>query len=226
MLNQLTDKLPDPSEAILAAVDKAVVSRWPAALERTNGLEGLPLDEQVRRINKAFARELATVGAVSGGVAAVPGAGTAAAVALSGADIAISVTRTTDLILSIGAAHGLTQASVEDRRAWVLAILAYQEAASQGFTKLASELGKGLGKKATAGISTEALRSINRALGRTIITKYGSKRGAIAIGRALPFGIGAVIGGGSNYWMTRGIGRHANRFFLDLPEALRHEGAG
>ena len=53
------------------------------------------------------------------------------------------------------------------------------------------------------------------------MTKYGTKRGAVALGRALPFGIGAAIGGGANYAFARAIAGHADRFFRDLPPALQ-----
>jgi hypothetical protein len=51
------------------------------------------------------------------------------------------------------------------------------------------------------------------AVGRTSITKYGTKRGAIALGRAFPFGIGAAIGGGANYLWARALVNRANSFF-------------
>lgn len=82
--------------------------------------------------------------------------------------------------------------------------------------QLAGEAGKGLGAKATSRIPVETLRQINRGLGRTVITKYGTKRGAIALGRALPLGIGATIGAGANYALTRAIARQADSFFTHL----------
>ena len=61
------------------------------------------------------------------------------------------------------------------------------------------------------------LRAINAAAGRTVVTKYGTKRGVVALGRALPIGIGSVIGGGTNYGSTRLLGRQADKFFTELP---------
>ena len=39
----------------------------------------------------------------------------------------------------------------------------------------------------------------------------------VALGRALPAGIGSVIGGEANYGNTRLLGRYANKFFTELP---------
>ncbi len=206
---------------MLQAVDAAVTARWPAALERAGVAGDTSTDERVKQVSRAFARELGVVGAATGAAAAVPGVGTGASVALGAGELSVTITRTTDLILTIGAVHGLTNASIEERRAWVLAILSFGESASQGFTKLAGEMGKGLGKKATTKIPMSAIRAVNHALGRTIVTKYGTKRGVIALGRALPFGIGMMIGGGANYAITRAVAKHADKFFSDLPELLR-----
>ena len=47
--------------------------------------------------------------------------------------------------------------------------------------------------------------------------RYGTRRGAIALGTALPLGIGALVGGSANYLAVRALARHADEFFLRLP---------
>jgi hypothetical protein len=206
-------------ELVLVAVDKAVEARWEVARRNAAATTGTTA-ERVAQLRRRFARELATVGAATGGVAALPAAGTATALATGVAEIGWFTTRSADLILAIAAVHGHTEPSVEERRLWLLSVLAFGDEAATMVTRLAGEMGKGLGKTTTERISKETLKSINRALGRTIVTKYGRKRGVIALGTALPFGIGAAIGGGSNYALTRGIARNADSFFRALPQTL------
>lgn len=204
--------------AVLAAVDKGVDERWEGARRRAANTHGTT-DERVAQVRAMFARELATAGALVGGLAAVPAVGTGAAVAVSVGELGWLTVRIADMVLTIAVIHGHTEAEVEERRAWVLSILAFGDTAFAGFTKLAGEMGKGLGAKAVGKVSAETLRSINRALGRTIITKYGTKRGVIALGRVLPFGIGAAIGSTANYAGMRMISRQANQFFTQLAPA-------
>lgn len=185
-------------------------------MRRAEAATGETLNDRVRSVTKVFARELATVGAATGGVAAIPGAGTTVSVATSVADVGWFTVRMGDLILTIAVLHGHGQSSVEERRAWILTILAFGNSASASFTRAARELGIGLGSEATRRIPPGALRAINRRLGRRIVTKYGTKRGALAIGRALPFGIGAVIGGTGNYAWVRTVGHQADKFFREL----------
>ena len=46
---------------------------------------------------------------------------------------------------------------------------------------------------------------------------YGTRRGLIALGTALPVGIGAVFGAGANSGSIRKLARDADAFFATLP---------
>ena len=204
-------------EAVLAGVDKAIDSKWQPAKDRAARLTGDTLDEKVKAITSTYARELGTVGGAAGAVAAVPAVGTSAAIAGSVAEFGYFAFRAGELILTIGALHGHEDATIEEQRAAILCVLAFGDGASKAFNTLAGEFGRKLGKKAVARVPSSALRSFNRKVGGTIVTKYGEKRGLIVLGRLAPMGIGIVIGGGANYGATMLIGRHANKFFTELP---------
>ena len=206
-------------EAVLAGVDKAISSRWQPAKDRAARLKGNTNDEKVKALTSTYARELGTVGGAAGAVAAVPAVGTSAAIAGSVAEFGYFAFRASELIMTIGALHGHEDATIEEQRAAILCVLAFGNGASEMFKKLAGEVGKGLGSKAVARVPSSVLKSFNRKVGRTIVTKYGETRGVIALGRLAPMGIGMVIGGGANYGTTMLIGRHANKFFTALPYA-------
>ncbi|WP_436793836.1 EcsC family protein [Actinospongicola halichondriae] len=205
-----------PVGTVLDAVDRAVEHRWDAAKRRTAGLEGSP-SERVEVLTRRFAREVAAVGAVTGGTSAVPGVGTVASLSTTAADLGWFTARAGDLILSIAAAYGHTEARVEERRLWLLAVLAFGRSADKNVSMLAKEAG--IGGLAGQAIPSEILRRINRSIARRLIARYGTSRGAVALGRALPFGFGAAIGGGGNYVLIRAIARQAERFFRDGDEA-------
>ena len=204
-------------EAILGGVDRALLERWEPAKQRAAEITGATRDDQVKAITAVFARELGAIGAATGAIAAVPTVGGAVVVTGSFTEFGYFTFRSSELVLTIGALHGHTDATIEEQRAWLLCVLAFGDGASRAFTKLAGELGKGLGKKTIEKVPMTTLRAINAAAGRTIVTKYGTKRGVVALGRALPIGIGSVIGGGANYGNTRLLGRYANKFFAELP---------
>src|SRR4029079_9520748 len=66
-------------------------------------------------------------------------------------------------------------------------------------------------------MSIATLRAVNGALSRMVVRRYGTRRGAIALGTALPLGVGALVGGGANYVAVRNLVKQADQFFAHLP---------
>ncbi|GAA2669634.1 MULTISPECIES: hypothetical protein [Actinosynnema] len=64
----------------------------------------------------------------------------------------------------------------------------------------------------------EVIRALERVLGRNFITKYGTKQGIVVLGRAVPFGIGAVIGGGAGATAAALTVRAARHAFGPAPQ--------
>ncbi len=200
-------------KTLTKAIDSAVLMRWEPAKARAACARGSTVEEQVADVRRMFARELATVGAVTGGVAAVPGLGTAVAAGTLAGELGWINLRMVDLLLTIAVLHGHGEASVKERRGWLTAVLLAGTGSAQQVDRLASEVGKGLGKKATRKVPVESLRAINHFLGRTVIVKNGVVQGAVRLGTVLPLGIGACIGAGGNYLTVTAMARHANRYF-------------
>jgi hypothetical protein len=205
------------AKALLAGVEKTTSARWEAAVARAEALPGSVRPEKIKALSDSFARELGAVGAAAGMAAATPLVGTAATLMAATAELAWFTGRSGDLILTIAALHGRPTPSVDERRAWVLAVLIFGSTARQGFSKIANQMGANLEDNTKSGLSLATLRAVNGALSRMIVRKYGTRRGAIALGTALPLGVGAIIGGGSNYVAIRKLVKQADGFFAHLP---------
>lgn len=67
-------------------------------------------------------------------------------------------------------------------------------------------------------VSGKVLQKINQKVGTTILTKYGTKRGGIAIGKLIPFGVGAAISGGFNYFTMSGFKKAAIKYYHSKDE--------
>lgn len=224
------ERIPTPvlnviGKGVLQAVDKAVDDRWDRALRVAAEAEGDTVDERVKAITKRVRRELSVMGAATGAVAAAPGLGTGAAASALAADLGWVAMRATDLIMTIGAAYGHTDSSVEERRAWVLSVLAFGEEAADRFSALLAEIDAEMlvgGERVSARLAglaggdaatLDALRRINTNLAGRVVAKYGSRRSLLAVGKLLPFGVGAVVGGSANYFLTRVVAKQARGFF-------------
>lgn len=211
-------KLPEQvlGRAVLEGVERAVDARWEQDRARAATVAGRTTEERVDEVRRSFQRELAAVGAASGGVAALPGAGTGTALAVVAADVGWYTMRLADLIMTIAALHGHDEAHVEERRAWVLSVLAFGGAAAAGLDEAAREVGRGLGTRKLGAVSASTLHLVNRKLTSSLLRHYGARRGASVLGKLLPFGIGAAIGAGGNAWGVQVVAKHADAFFRDL----------
>ena len=174
----------------------------------------------IKKLETLFSTTVTATGAATGGVAAVPGAGTFAALATGVGDGTFFLTASASHVLAVASVYGIRVENYERQRALLLMVLAGGGMAG-GMTKAAGRTGAHLGARSVQAVPMETIRQINRVLGPHFITKYGTTRGIIVLGRAAPFGIGVAIGGGGNFVMARGIIRATRRAFDD---ALAHEG--
>ncbi len=71
---------------------------------------------------------------------------------------------------------------------------------------------------------TDRIRNrMNQKIGRKLVTKYGSKRGGVALGTLVPFGIGAVVGGTFNYFTIDRFGKAAIDYFANYKNYVMKE---
>jgi hypothetical protein len=203
---------------LLDAIDQAVETRWDAARRRATSIEGVGRDERVDALTRSIRTELGIAGAAAGGAAAIPGVGLATASAAFAVELGWSTLRLADLILTIAAIHGHDRATVDERRMWVLSILTYRGGAASVVANLADELAGP--RSTTRTVSRRSLQRMNAIMGRTIMSRYGARRGVAALGRAVPFGVGAAIGYGINARVVTTTAKHAHAFFTDFPITL------
>ncbi len=203
--------------ALLPAVDRLVDTRYPTAVSAVARVraarpaaEGTQIADELIRLAR---RELVAVGAAAGGAAAVPGIGTSIGLAANTADVGWTVARLGELILAIGLAYGHTPESIEERRTWVLAVLAMATGASNGLRDLARQVGSKGGATIVKGVPNTVLIRMNRVLGRRLVARWSAREGFRRMGRLVPFGLGAVIGGAGNAAIVAVVGREAKRFF-------------
>jgi len=133
---------------------------------------------------------------------AIPGLGTIMQISMEcgalSTDIGLMVRNQTYLIFALAECYGikgretLIQDALICMGLWTNAISLTKAGTIRLGTKVAGAQFK---KKFPAKI----LQAINKKVGKTILTKYGTKRGGVALGKLIPFGIGVLVGGAFNY---------------------------
>lgn len=205
------------SSAMLASVDEVSQHRWDAAKVRAAAAPGSLRPEKIDSVTSSFTRELGLAGAAAGAAAAAPMVGTVTTLASTVAELGWFTARAGDLILTIAAIHGRPDPTVDERRAWVLAVLLYGSSARDEFARTLNEASVGVAPTVGRHIPVTTLQVANRMMSKIFVRRYGTKRGLVALGRLMPVGLGAVIGGTANYVTIRTLARHADQFFARLP---------
>ena len=172
-----------------------------------------------RRITKSFAAE----GAATALPGTIPGPGTALQVGIESgaiaADVGFMLRCMGRMVGGVAHIYGyeINDAFTRDfglvLGQWCGVLTTTKEASKRIATKVAVAQFKR--------VPGDVFMRINRRVGTTILTKYGTKRGGIAVGRLVPFGVGALVGGGFNWFTMSRFSKSTIKYFdeqLDLVE--------
>ena len=158
----------------------------------------------LKKLERTFLSSVTSSGAAIGATATVPGVGTAASVAAAAGDASFFLTAAATHVLSVARLRGLDIDNFEHQKALVMMVL-LGGSSSSIVTKVAERTGLHWGKLAADAVPLPAIRSANKILGPYFVTRYGTQRGILVLGRAAPMGFGAAIGGGGNFLLAKSI---------------------
>jgi hypothetical protein len=174
-------------------------------------------------------RYLATVttgGAAVGATAVIPGIGTGITLALSGAETVGFMESTALFAQSVAEVHGIAVEDPERARALVMALMLGKEGVDLVSQLTKQATGKGgtrasyWGELVTKSLPRAAMGPLVDRLKSEFIRQFASRGGASFIGKALPFGVGAVVGGAGNHLLGRRVLNNSRRAFGAAPAWL------
>jgi len=210
-------------DALDAALDKALRVQRPVVIAYLDRVRARRRDasaaDVVRLLERRYLAAVTAIGAASGGAAAVPGAGTGASLASAALEISAFTEATALFALAMAEVHDLRIDDPQVRRALVLAVL-LGDTGVEVAEIAAADAGSRWAQVVARRAPEETIRRVNHALSRHFMARFGSKQGALALGRALPLGIGAGIGAAGNVALGRGAISAARRMFGPPPAAM------
>ncbi|MGH3775204.1 MAG: hypothetical protein ACRDRR_05615 [Pseudonocardiaceae bacterium] len=217
------DRRVDLPKVALRGLEKAIgiqqspVAGYVARLRRARP-DATPA-EIIAVLEKQYLATVTGTGAAVGGVAAAPGVGTVAALALSGAETAVFLEVTALFTLAVAEVHGIRVEEIERRRTLVLAVVLGDRGAML-VEKVAGRTGQHWGDLLPEVLPMSSITSLNTTLGRWFLTRYARKQAAVAIGKVAPFGIGAAIGAAGNRAFGRLVVNTSRRVFGPAPTSF------
>ena len=218
---------------IVRVLDRVLAIQRPVVLAHLRSIRLRHPDagtaEMVGMLERRYLAAVTTGGAAVGATAVVPGIGTGVTLALSGVETVGFLEATTLFAQSVAEIHGIAVADPDRARALVLTLLLGKEGVDL-VAQLAREAsGTGVGRDRywgeliTKTLPRAAVGPLVDRLKNTFIRQFAARGGASWIGKALPFGIGAVVGGTGNHILGRRVLVNSRRAFGAPPLLLPAE---
>ncbi|KYF50092.1 hypothetical protein BE04_26145 [Sorangium cellulosum] len=162
-----------------------------------------------KMVVKRYCRLAATSGGATALAGVIPGLGTAVTMLGGGlADAAFCMKLQVDMCMCLAAAFGWDLENEDARHLCFLIAAggALEKAGVEATTRIASKAGVNMLRQYLKGATLQAMKELFKKLGIVFTRK--------ALEKALPFGIGVVIGSGANYALTKYVGAEAIAWFV------------
>ncbi|MCD1268579.1 hypothetical protein B5M43_006900 [Microbacterium sp. MEC084] len=185
-------------------------------------------EELVRILENRYLAAVTTGGAAVGATAVVPGFGTAVTLGLSGAETVGFLDATALFAQSLAEVHGIAIESPDRARALVLTLMLGDEGINLVRQLAAQAAGKSTrsgywGEVVTKTLPRAAVGPLLDRLKTSFIHHFATRGGASLLGKALPFGVGAAIGGAGNHILGRKVVKASRKAFGIAPAVLPAE---
>ena len=231
-LKSALDENGEPTEGFEKALSTVLAVQRPLVLKNIQRMAAKHPGESPERLAERLGQQYLTTvtgaGAAVGGTAIVPGIGTVAALGLSGAAVAGFMEATALYAQSLAELHGITTQDPQRAQALVMALMLGDDA-KELLREAAAKAGRpydpqsSLNALAGTASGTGISAFVVDRLKRTFMRKMLLRQGAGFVGRAVPFGVGAVIGGVGNRAMGKAVMENAAELFGPLPAAIPGE---
>lgn len=223
----------DEHPRVIRALDKVLAIQRPVVVAHLRSIRlrhpNATTTDIVRMLERRYLAAVTTGGAAVGATAVVPGIGTGVTLALSGVETVGFLEATTLFAQSVAEVHGIPVENPDRARALVLTMMLGKE----GTDLVAQLAGQATGKAPTRDrywgelitktLPRAAVGPLVDRLKTAFIHQFAAKGSASFIGKALPFGIGAVVGGAGNNILGRRVLVGSRRAFGMPPVQLPAE---
>ncbi|HWS51190.1 MAG TPA: hypothetical protein VN241_09285 [Microbacterium sp.] len=185
--------------------------------------------EIIRILERRYLAAVTAGGAAVGATAVIPGIGTGVTLALSGVETVGFVESTAMFAQSVAEVHGIAIDNPDRARALVMTLMLGKEGVDLVSQLARQATGKGVarssywGELVTKSIPRAAVGPMVDQLKSMFMKQFAARGGASFLGKALPFGVGAAVGGAGNHILGRRVLTTSHRAFGVAPPTLPAE---
>ncbi len=222
-----------PAPGVQGAIMKAVGVQRPLVLAYLKRMRRKHPSHSAEQLAKLVERDyllaITGSGAAVGATAVIPGVGTVAALGFSATATVAFLEASALYAQSLAELHGITTEDPNKARVLVMAILMGDEGSSMIAALTHQAAGRGAGPvKGWAAVfgkggkskSPNLWSTFQSTMQRTFLRKMLATQGASMLGRMVPFGIGAAVGGFGNRFLGKKVIEAAALAFGTLPTTI------
>lgn len=207
----------------IRALDRVLAVQRPAVVAHLRSIRLRHPDattaQIVRMLERRYLTAVTTGGAAVGATAVIPGIGTGVTLALSGVETVGFLEATALYAQSLAELHGIRVEDPDRARALVLTLMLGKEGVDLVSQLARQASGSGATRSAywgdlvTKSLPRAAVGPLVDRLKAVFLKRFAAAGGASVLGKALPFGIGAAVGGTGNHLLGRRVVVGAHRAF-------------
>lgn len=224
---------PTDESAWVRRLDKVLAVQRPVVVKHVRSLrrrhkKATP-DKLIRILEREYLAAVTTGGAAVGASAVIPGVGWGVALALSGVETAGFLEASALFAQSVTEVHGIAVSDPERARALVMAMMLGGPGASLVRQFAGEAMGTApartafWGELVTSKLPKAAMSGLTDTIRKQFVRRFAASQGATIVGRAIPFGIGAVVGGTGNHLLGRKVVVSARTAFGSAPTSFPAE---
>ena len=222
-----TDNLSTSNRFMVTGIDRVLTVQRPVVLAHLRAIraskpDATPVDV-IKILERRYLAAVTTGGALVGASAVIPAVGVGASLALSTAETAGFLEASALFAQSIAEVHGIAVDDPDRARALVMTLI-LGSAGSDLVKQLAGQAsGVGPGRDVFFGellaknLPKAAMGRVADQIKKSFMKRFAATQSTNIIGRAIPFGIGAVVGGAGNHMLGRQIVRSSREAFRAVP---------
>lgn len=218
---------------VMKTLDRVIDAQRPLVVNHLRELRRkhpeLSPEEVIARLEKQYVAAVSAGGAAVGATAVVPGIGTAAALGLTAVETVGFLEASAFFAQAVTEVHGIHVQDPERSKALVMGLMLGSGGKALVRRVAQQSIGRGAagqafwGELITSRLPTGAMGQVVDFLRRAFLRRMARNTGTSMLGRALPFGIGAAIGGVGNSILGRQVVKAAREAFGPAPLAFGPE---
>jgi hypothetical protein len=219
---------------VVSGIDRLLTVQRPVVIAHLRSIRQSRPDaspeDVIRILERRFLTAVTSGGALVGASAVIPAVGIGASLALSAAETSGFLEASALFAQSVSEVHGIAIDDPDRARTLVMTLI-LGTAGTDLLKQLATQAtGQGAGRNqfwgelVTKNLPAGLVSQVANQMKKTFMKRFSVTQGTNIVGRAIPFGIGAVIGGTGNHLLGRQIVRGSREAFppppTSFPDAL------